>query len=236
VQASNGDNLQPLSLPSEDDSQGFESEGEGEDIVGADFEGAAEYSDEETSQDRAMFDDGTQEEENPVIAHGQYATMDLDSESLSELLGRRFKRRAPDGATNQLRTRRRSRVIFSSPEPSPEVGSPSSCRSHAANDREREGTSADQPMPDADAGNPLSEPEDDGYGWLDDFDLSLEDEWGLEDEFAKYMIVPRARSWAGSHVSTPSFLRHSCPLLPVGAVHDQRIRPQFGCPPRVDIV
>jgi hypothetical protein len=111
-------------------------------------------------------------------------------------------------------------VIFSSPEPSPEVGNHSPCRSHAAIDKEREGTGAIQLMPDADSSSLLSEPEDNGYGCLDDF----EDEWGLEDNFAKCVIVPPAQLRAVSDVSTTSFLCHSCPFPPVGTVHEQRIR------------
>jgi hypothetical protein len=207
LQASSGGNRQLTGLSSEDKSEGSESEMEGKDIEGAEFESAVESSDEETSQDRTMIVDATQEEENLVIAHGQYAAMESDSESLSELLVRRFKRRAPDGATDPLRTRRRSRVVFSSPEPSPEAGSLPRCQSHAADDKVREAAGADQLMHDAGAGSSPSESEDDGYGWFkDDFDLGLEDEFSMEDEFARCVIVPRARSWAGSRVSTPSFL------------------------------
>jgi hypothetical protein len=70
VQPRSGKKRQPWGLSSEDGLQGSESKGE--DLEGAEFESAAKSSDEETSQDRRMFDDATQEEENPVIAHGQY--------------------------------------------------------------------------------------------------------------------------------------------------------------------
>ncbi|GAQ78156.1 hypothetical protein KFL_000090025 [Klebsormidium nitens] len=124
---------QHSTLASDDESQASESEGDGGDIEEAEFKSAAESSDEETSQDRAIIDDASQAEENPVITAGQLAAMESsDSESLSQLLGGRFKRRAPNRAFNSLRTGRPSRVVLSSPGSSSEVGIPDPCRSHAA--------------------------------------------------------------------------------------------------------
>ncbi|GAQ89675.1 hypothetical protein KFL_005490050 [Klebsormidium nitens] len=189
---------QHSALASEDESQGSETEGEGEDIEGAELESATESSDEETSQDREMIDDASQEEESPVIRAGQLATLESsDSKSLSQILGGHFKRRAPKRASIPLRTGRRSRVVLSSPEPSSQAGSQASCQSHAAKDEELGVADADQLMPEAADGSSLSEPEEDSYGWWDGFAMDSEDDSRLVDDFAKCVIVPRAHPTLG---------------------------------------
>ncbi|GAQ93393.1 hypothetical protein KFL_014940010, partial [Klebsormidium nitens] len=143
---SGGNNRPATSAADESNLERSGSEEEGEDIEGAEFESMSESPDEETSQDREMIDDGSQVEENPVIAQGRIrAVMGSDSESdVSQLLGRRLKPRAPGRATKAFRTRRRP---VSSPPPSKssaKEGSPSRCSGSAASDGKWAWPQADQ--------------------------------------------------------------------------------------------
>ncbi|GAQ90320.1 hypothetical protein KFL_006270020 [Klebsormidium nitens] len=213
-QAASKDNHQLTNSPSEDESQSSESEGEGEDIEGAEFEREEESSDEETPQG-SMFDDASQDEENPVVQHGRYnAAMDIDSESedFPQLLRRRFKRGAPEGATNlrsPLQTRRRARAMLASSESSSEEGSPPRHQSPArvedmgrrGADPPESGAGADHPMPEAApqtgdsvprwlSSEPPPRPEDDG--WLEGDDLGPGDVDQVGEDFVtKCVIVPR---------------------------------------------
>ncbi|GAQ86068.1 hypothetical protein KFL_002680140 [Klebsormidium nitens] len=81
-----------------------ESEGEGEDIEGVEFQRDEESSDEEAPRDRAMLDDAPLKEPNPVVQLGllQRAAGASDSEVLAEMVRRRFKPRAPRGRLRVL--------------------------------------------------------------------------------------------------------------------------------------
>ncbi|GAQ86657.1 replication origin binding protein [Klebsormidium nitens] len=104
TEESGGNQLSATSAASASGSMRSRSEEEGEDIEGAEFESMGESSDEETSQDRDMIDDKSQDEENLVIARGRMrAAQESDSEvDVSQLLGRRFKLRAPGQATKMI--------------------------------------------------------------------------------------------------------------------------------------
>jgi hypothetical protein len=203
VQVSSGDSQRAPRLSSKNEARtSSESEGEGKDIEGAEFENAEDSSDEETSQDRAMVDDEPQDVQNPLVRYAHMnAAMEADSETddYSQLLARRFNRRALDRASHSPQSRRRPWVLLS-PECSSENGSPTACESQAAvSDEEGQRSAADEPMSDAGAtSDGASEPED--AGWSDEFDSDLD----LLDEFARCVIVPRARSRDGLSVSLAS--------------------------------
>ncbi|GAQ92938.1 hypothetical protein KFL_012130020 [Klebsormidium nitens] len=106
-QINGGNQRSATSAASESGSELSDSEDEGEDIEGAEFESVGESADVETSQDREMIDDKSQDEENPVVAQGRIrAALECDSESdVSQLLGRRFKPRARRQTTKAAEAR-----------------------------------------------------------------------------------------------------------------------------------
>jgi hypothetical protein len=141
-----------------------------------------------------MINDAPHDRQNPLVQYGQInATTETGSESEHQLLRRRLKRRGATRLRSPLQTRRRERV--SSSGSSSEEDSPPQHQSpardkdmgHRGADPPESGAGADHPMPDAppqtgdsvprwlSTSEPPPDPEDDG--WLDDFDLSLEDEF-----------------------------------------------------------
>ncbi|GAQ90989.1 hypothetical protein KFL_007110020 [Klebsormidium nitens] len=135
---------------SESDSEQSGSE-EGEDIEGAEFESVDESSDGETSQDRRMIDDGSQDEENPVIAQGKMrAAGNFDHEpDIAQLLAGRFKPQAPRQATKALQTGRQDRLLPSRSKSAADGGSPSRSSCSTASDGRWVGAQVDQQPPAA---------------------------------------------------------------------------------------
>ncbi|GAQ92798.1 hypothetical protein KFL_011430020 [Klebsormidium nitens] len=151
-QMSGGNQRSATSAANESGSELSDSEDEGEDIEGAEFESVDEPQDVETSRDRAFIDDedASEDEENEVIAQGRFrAARESSSDSdVPLLLARRFKPQAPGRATKALQTSCRARSPSSWSKASAEEGSPSQGSSSTVS----VGGWADQQLPPATGG------------------------------------------------------------------------------------
>jgi hypothetical protein len=99
-----------------------EEEPDGEDIKGVEYDRQEETEDQETSQDRDMMDDSTQDPIDPLIAYAQMnAEMEEDG-SEDELANRVIKRRLLEGRAGQAAPpRRKSYQLEASKESEPET-------------------------------------------------------------------------------------------------------------------
>jgi hypothetical protein len=97
-------------------------EPDGEDIEGVEFDWEEEREDQETSQDRDMMDDSTQDPINPLIAYAQMNAEMEEDNSEDELANRVIKRRLPAGEAGRAAPpRRRSYQLEASQASEPET-------------------------------------------------------------------------------------------------------------------
>lgn len=144
-------------------------ESQGKDIEGVEYDQEEEAEDQETSQDRAMMDESTQDPVDPLIAYARMNAEREEAESEEEPQNPVIKRRLPAGGESQpARPRRRSYQLEPSQELESDPENPLETGAHGGNEGGGREDPIDLSQPEPDS-PPLTEDQEDDDVMLEYF-------------------------------------------------------------------